>query len=129
MTSSKKMFGNLPPSSVVEGMRFWAAYCMISRPVTVSPVNAILAIRLLVASARPIRSRPVDDVQDTGRDDAFEDLGELEDRPRRRARRLDHRAVARGERRGDLPSRHQQREVERDDLRDDAERLVEVVPR
>ena len=33
---------------------FWAAYCMISRPVTVSPVNAIFAIRLLVASAMPI---------------------------------------------------------------------------
>ena len=48
------MFGDLPPSSVVEGMMFWAAYCMISRPVTVSPVKAILAIRLLVASALPI---------------------------------------------------------------------------
>ncbi len=33
---------------------FWAAYCMIRRPVTVSPVNAIFAIRLLVASAIPI---------------------------------------------------------------------------
>src|SRR4029078_9453995 len=48
------MLGDLPPSSVVDGMMFWAAYCMISRPVTVSPVKAILAIRLLVASARPI---------------------------------------------------------------------------
>ena len=54
MTSSKKMFGDLPPSSVVDGIRFWAAYCMISRPVTVSPVKAILAMRLLVASALPI---------------------------------------------------------------------------
>ena len=45
----------------------------------------------------------------------------------RRARRLDHRAVAGGERRRDLPRGHQQREVERDDLPDDAERLVEVV--
>ena len=48
------MFGDLPPSSVVDGMMFWAAYCMISRPVAVSPVNAIFAIRLLVASALPI---------------------------------------------------------------------------
>ena len=48
------MFGDLPPSSVVDGMMFWAAYCMISRPVTVSPVNAILAMRLFVASALPI---------------------------------------------------------------------------
>ena len=54
MTSAKKMFGDLPPSSVVEGMMFWAAYCMISRPVTVSPVKAIFAIRLLVARALPI---------------------------------------------------------------------------
>ena len=48
------MFGDLPPSSVVDGMMFWAAYCMIRRPVAVSPVKEIFAIRLLVASARPI---------------------------------------------------------------------------
>ncbi len=48
------MLGDLPPSSVVDGMMFWAAYCMISRPVTVSPVNPILAMRGLVASALPI---------------------------------------------------------------------------
>ena len=54
ITSAKKTFGDLPPSSVVDGMMFWAAYCMISRPVTVSPVKAIFAIRLLVASALPI---------------------------------------------------------------------------
>ena len=54
ITSAKKMLGDLPPSSVVDGMMFWAAYCMISRPVTVSPVKATLAMRLLVASALPI---------------------------------------------------------------------------
>jgi len=32
---------------------FWAAYCMISRPVVVSPVNATLATRLLDASGFP----------------------------------------------------------------------------
>ena len=53
MTSAKKMFGDLPPSSVVDGIRFCAAYCMIRRPVTVSPVKAIFAIRLLEASAMP----------------------------------------------------------------------------
>ena len=37
-------------------MMFSAAYCMISRPVTVSPVKAILEIRRLVASAFPISS-------------------------------------------------------------------------
>ena len=46
MTSAKKMFGDLPPSSSVTGIRFSDAYCMISRPVVVSPVKAILAMRL-----------------------------------------------------------------------------------
>src|SRR5205085_10420568 len=54
MMSAKKMLGDLPPSSVVDGMMFWAAYCIISRPVVVSPVKAILAIRLFVARALPI---------------------------------------------------------------------------
>ena len=53
ITSEKKMLGLLPPSSSVTGMRFWLAYCMISRPVVVSPVKAILAIRLLDASGLP----------------------------------------------------------------------------
>ena len=56
-TSAKKMFGDLPPSSSVTGMRFWLAYCMISRPVVVSPVKAILAMRGLEASGLPA-SRP-----------------------------------------------------------------------
>ena len=54
-------------------------------------------------------------------------LHELQQRPRRRARGLDHDTVAGRERGRQLPRRHQQREVERDDLPDDAERLVEVV--
>ena len=51
------MFGLLPPNSKVTGIRFCDAYCMISRPVVVSPVNAILAIRLLDASGLPASSR------------------------------------------------------------------------
>jgi hypothetical protein len=42
LTSSKKMFGLLPPSSSVTGIRFSLAYCMIRRPVVVSPVNGDL---------------------------------------------------------------------------------------
>ena len=53
ITSAKKMFGDLPPSSSVHGMIFSDAYCMISRPVVVSPVKAILAIRLFCASGLP----------------------------------------------------------------------------
>ena len=47
------MFGDLPPSSSVTGMMFSDAYCMISRPVVVSPVKAILAMRLFCASGLP----------------------------------------------------------------------------
>src|ERR1019366_6868780 len=53
ITSAKKMLGDLPPSSTVDGMMFSAAYCMMSRPVVVSPVKPILAIRGLVARALP----------------------------------------------------------------------------
>ncbi|MNY06898.1 hypothetical protein D3C86_1396780 [compost metagenome] len=54
------MLGDLPPSSSVTGMMFCEAYCMISRPVVVSPVNAIFAMRLLEASGLPAsRPKPV----------------------------------------------------------------------
>ena len=122
------MFGDLPPSSVVDGMMFWAAYCMISRPVTVSPVKAILAIRLLVASALPISAPgPLTTLITPAGTIVLDQLHQLEDRPRRRARRLQHDGVPGRQRGGQLPGRHQQREVERDDLADDAERLLEVV--
>ena len=122
------MFGDLPPSSVVDGMRFWAAYCMISRPVTVSPVNAIFAMRLLVASALPI-SAPgplttlITPVGSTSSSSSI-------------SLRIDHgvglagfsTTVLPAARAGrQLPRRHQEREVERDDLPDHSEWLVEVV--
>ena len=53
MMSSKKMFGDLPPSSNVTGMIFSVAYCIIICPTAVEPVKAILAIRGLVANGRP----------------------------------------------------------------------------
>ena len=53
ITSEKKMLGLLPPSSRVTGIRFCEAYCMISRPVVVSPVNETLAIRSLDANGLP----------------------------------------------------------------------------
>lgn len=53
ITSSKKMLGLLPPSSSVTGMRFSLAYCMMSRPVLVSPVKATFAMRGLLASGLP----------------------------------------------------------------------------
>jgi hypothetical protein len=47
------MLGDLPPSSSVTGIRFSDAYCMMRRPVVVSPVNATLATRGLLASGLP----------------------------------------------------------------------------
>jgi hypothetical protein len=46
----RKMLGLLRPSSRVTGVRFSLAYCMVSRPVVVSPANAILEILGLDAS-------------------------------------------------------------------------------
>src|ERR1700760_1228580 len=91
-TSSKKMLGLLPPSSSVTGIRFWLAYCMISRPVVVSPGNAILAMRL--AGFPP---EAVDDVDHARREDVGDQLHDLEDRPRCLLGGLDDHAVARGQ--------------------------------
>ncbi|MNO31523.1 hypothetical protein D3C76_214980 [compost metagenome] len=57
MMSSKYTFGDLPPSSTVDGMMFSAAHFMMCEPTGVEPVKAILAMRLLVARASPA-SRP-----------------------------------------------------------------------
>jgi len=51
--SAKNKFGDLPPSSTVDGMRFSAAQRRICPPTGVEPVNAIFAIRVLVARACP----------------------------------------------------------------------------
>ena len=64
VTSSKKMLGDLPPSSSVTGIRFWLAYCMISRPVVVSPVKAILAMRVRRGERLAgLEAEAVDDVE------------------------------------------------------------------
>ena len=122
------MFGLLPPSSRVTGMMFWLAYCMISRPVVVSPVKAILAIRLEDASGLPASTpKPLTTLRTPGGQQVADELHQLQDRPRGLLGRLEDDAVAGGQRRGELPDGHQDREVPRDDLADDAERLVEVV--
>jgi ParB family chromosome partitioning protein len=82
-------------------MRFWLAYCMMSRP--------------------------VDDVEDARRQQVGDELDENEDRGRGLLGGLQHDAIACRERRSELPDRHQDREVPRDDLADDAERLMEVI--
>ena len=127
-TSSKKMFGLLPPSSSVAGIRLVAAACAMTRPVAVVPVKAILAMRLLLRQRHAgFAAVAVDDVQHARRQQVGDQLGQHEDADRRALGRLEHHAVAGAQRRGQLPGRHQDREVPRDDLADHAERLVEVV--
>ncbi len=72
-------------------------------------------------------SRAGDDIEHAGRQDVGGELGEHQQGERRLGCGLDDGAVARRQRRGDLPRRHQQREVPRDDLADDAERLAEMI--
>ena len=67
----------------------------------------------------------VDDVDDAGRQDVGDQFHDDEDAERRLLGGLEHHAIAGGKRRRELPRRHQDREVPRDDLADDAERLVD----
>ena len=57
ITSAKKMFGDLPPSSSVTGMRFSDGVLHDQPAGRVSPVKAILAIRLVEASGLPASTR------------------------------------------------------------------------
>jgi hypothetical protein len=100
---------------------------MILRPVAVDPVKAILAIRATAPAHRPPRRQAVDDVQNARRQQVGDQFHQNHDRGRGLLGRLHHDAVARRQRRGQLPRRHQDREVPRDDLADDAQRLVEVI--
>ena len=128
MTSLKKMLGLLPPSSSVTGIRFWLAYCMISRPVVVSPVKAILAIRSGAGQRLAgLGAEALHDVEHARRQQVLDQVVPDADRRRGLLGGLEDDRVAGGQRRGELPDGHQDREVPRDDLADDAERLVEVV--
>src|SRR4051812_7654084 len=78
----------------------------------------------MLDEGKPDLAGPGDDVHDAGgqvRLAAY--VGEEQRAERRRAGRLEHDRVARGERRRDLPREHEQREVPGDDLRGHAEWL------
>ena len=78
---------------------------------------------LVLDQRLPDRRPAGDDVDDAGRQVALgDDLGQRERGQRRRLGGLEHDGVAGRERRRDLPGRHQQREVPRDDLPGHAER-------
>ena len=81
------MFGLLPPSSTVDGMMLADAYCRMSRPVVVSPVNAILRMRLEEASGLPASTpKPLTMLSTPGGSDVGDELDEHEDRRRASAR-------------------------------------------
>ncbi len=66
-------------------------------------------------------------VQHARRQQVLDQFDQHEDRRRRLLGRLEHDAIARGQCRRELPHRHQDREIPRNDLTDHAERLVEVI--
>ena len=125
--SAKTMFGLLPPSSnVTRFSSTRAAACMMSLPVSVEPVNATLSTSRVLARCRAgglaVAGHDVDH--------AVREAGFLRQLAMRRrvsgvcsAGFITIVQPAR-ERRAPLPRHHQQREVPRDDLPDDADRLV-----
>ena len=122
--SSKMTFAALPPSSSVSFFPVPASSRWIALPTSVDPVNAILSTSSCVTSAAPVRAVARDDVDDAGRQLRLtQDVAEQERAERRRLGGLQHDGVAARERRRDLPREHQQREVPRDDLPGDADRL------
>ncbi len=87
-----------------------------------------------LADARARRERlacldaePVDDVQHTRGQQIADDRDQVKDRRRRLLGRLEHDRVTGGQGGGELPHGHEDREVPRNDLADDTERLVEMV--
>src|SRR5215204_5834545 len=109
-TSSQIMNGSFPPSSRFAGMRRSAAAILTLRPVSWLPVNATMSTPGCRTSMEPTLAGPVQNLQ--------QPLGQLmhefSEAPRSERRilgRLQKHRVPRGERRGDLPGREQQRIV------------------
>ncbi len=99
----------------------------MSRPVVVSPVKAILAILVLRQRLARLDAEPVDDIDDALGQQIAEDLHKNEDAERGLLGGLDDDAISGGQGRGELPNRHQHREVPGDDLANYAQRLMEVI--
>ena len=74
-----------------------------------------------------LQPEPVDDVQHAGRQQIADELGQHHDADRGLLGGFQDHAIAGGQSRGEFPDRHQDREIPRDDLADDAERLVEMI--
>ncbi len=125
--SAKKMFGDLPPSSSEIFFSVSAAPRMIVLPTSTLPVNAILSTSGCCDDRRAGGvARAGDDVDHAGRQAGVGEAGRQRERGQRRLfRRLQHRRAAGADRRRELPRRHQQRVVPRDDLAGDADRLAQ----
>ena len=123
------MCGDLPPSSSVTVFRFDVDIWTTSRPVTYSPVKAILFdVRMLRERRTRRGSESRHDVEDAfGYPRVGGDPRQLHRRHRRVLGGLQHHRVAAGERRRRLPRRHDERAVPRRDAADDAERLAQRV--
>ena len=126
--SGRMMFGLLPPSSSVTRFSARPHLAPISRPTAVEPVNATLSTPGWSTSAAPVSPSPVSTFSvPSGKPGLERELAEAQRGQRRLLGGLEHQRAARGERRGDLPDRHQQREVPGHDLRADADRLAQRV--
>lgn len=101
----------------------------ISRPTLVLPVKPTLSTPWWAASARPgDLAGAVEDVHDSGRQPRLRgELGEAQDRQRRLLGRLDDDGVPARRGRGELPGRHEQRVVPRDDRGAHAHGLTDCV--
>ena len=123
--SSKTTNGDLPPSSRDSFLPDPAVWRRRMRPTSVEPVKAILSTSGWVTIIVPALLLPVITlITPGGRPGLGDDLGEEQGGQAGVGSRLEHHRVAHGDRRGDLPGQHQQREIPGDDLPNDAHRLV-----
>ncbi len=124
--SSNTTLGDLPPSSSETFFRFPAAACKISLPTSVDPVNATLSTSGCDDSAAPaVSPYPGNDVDYAFRNSGFgNQFGQQQRAQRRLLCRLQNDGTACGQRRAQLPCRHQQRKVPGDDLPHHADGLA-----
>ena len=101
----------------------------MSLPTSVEPVKATLSTSGCLASAAPaVSPKPVTMLTTpSGMPASAISSPKRRRRERRLLGGLEHDRAARGERRRELPGRHHQREVPRDDLADDADRFAQGV--
>ena len=124
--SANTMLGDLPPSSSETRLRLSAAAWTISLPTSVEPVNATLSTPGWAAIAAPaVSPKPVTMfTTPAGSPASWISSPSRSARQRRLLGGLEYDRAAGRERRAELPGGHQQREVPRDDLTDDADRLA-----